>query len=548
MPTFRDFMRVADITIKDKTSSRRMREILAILKKHDVTHGLTPQKAVAVLEDLGPTYVKMGQIASNRSDLLPKEYCEAFEKLRANVPPVPFPTVVATLDRAFGAPWNTVFASIEEHPLGSASIAQVHKAVLHDGTEVAVKVRRPGIVEQMAEDIMLMKHLLAIASFSTDAHDSMVLTLDGFVAELERTTADELDFGVELANLERFRADTDRQDGVTSPLPYPAYSTDDVLVMQFVTGPMVNDAAALARLGLDPDVLAERLAQSYVTQVIDNGFFHADPHPGNILVSDGDIAWIDLGMTGALTGSERALVSRAFRGIATKNVYELKEALLGLTKESGPIDHGRLMGRLSTLLAQYSASDLSDINIGTAFLDIIEMLREQNLVVSPAFTMLARGLLTLEGVLAEMAPTLSLVDIVAKHVEQQLGDAKSMTDRVKAMAASAAESANASVRLPTQLSNTLEMLDRGQLKVNADLGVPQDLTSSLSSLAGNLALAMISAGLFMGSSTLCTTNMEPRIFEVPVLGILGYVGAFVLGVYVAVRTLAERRKQKRRER
>ena len=548
MATFRDFMRIADITVKDKTSSRRMREILAILKKHDVAHGLSPQKAVSILEDLGPTYVKMGQIASNRSDLLPKEYCEAFEKLRANVPPVPFPTVAATLDRAFGAPWNTVFASIEERPLGSASIAQVHRAVLLDGTEVAVKVRRLGIVEQMAEDIMLMKHLLAIASFSTDAHDSMVLTLDGFVAELERTTADELDFGVELANLERFRADTDRQDGVTSPLPYPAYSTDDVLVMQFVTGPMVNDAAELRRLGLDPAELAERLAQSYVTQVIDNGFFHADPHPGNILVSNGDIAWIDLGMTGALSGSERALVSRAFRGIATKNVYELKEALLGLTKESGPIDHGRLMGRLSTLLAQYSASDLSDINIGTAFLDIIETLREQNLVVSPAFTMLARGLLTLEGVLADMAPALNLVDIVAKHVERQLGDAKSMTDRLKAMATGAAESASAAVRLPTQLSNTLEMLDRGQLKVNADLGVPQDLTSSLSSLAGNLALAMISAGLFMGSSTLCTTNMEPRIFEVPVLGILGYIGAFVLGAYVAVRTLSERRKQKRRER
>ncbi len=547
MPTFRDFVRIADITVKDKTSSKRMREILAILKKHDVAHGLSPQKAVAVLEDLGPTYVKMGQIASNRSDLLPKEYCEAFEKLRTNVPPLPFETVASILDRAFGAPWNTVFASVEEQPLGSASIAQVHKAVLFDGTEVAVKVRRPGIVEQMAEDIMLMKHLLAIASFSTDAPDSMVLTLDGFVAELERTTADELDFNVELTNLVRFRHDTERQEGVTSPLPYPAYSTDDVLVMQFVTGPMVNDAAAVAQMGLDPAKLAERLAQSYVTQVIDSGFFHADPHPGNILVSDGDIAWIDLGMTGTLTGSERALVSRAFRGIATKNVYELKEALLGLTKEGGRVDHGRLMGRLSTLLAQYSASDLSDINIGTAFLDVIETLREQNLVVSPAFTMLARGLLTLEGVLADMAPELSLVDIVSKHVEAQLGEAASVSERVKSMAASAVDSANASVRLPTQLSNTLEMLDRGQLKVNADIDMPKDFTSSLSSVAGNLSLAMISAGLFMGSSTLCSTNMEPRIFEVPVLGVLGYLGALVLGVYVAVRTLSERRRQKRRK-
>ena len=128
MPTFREFMRVADLTIKDKTSGKRMGEIRAILKKHDAFHHLTPEKAVAILEDLGPTYVKMGQIASNRSDVLPKEYCDAFEKLRANVPPVPFDQVIATIERSYGASWSQVFASIEERPLGSASIAQVHKA------------------------------------------------------------------------------------------------------------------------------------------------------------------------------------------------------------------------------------------------------------------------------------------------------------------------------------------------------------------------------------------------------------------------------------
>ena len=140
MPTFREFMRVADLTIKDKTSGKRMGEIRAILKKHDAFHHLTPEKAVAILEDLGPTYVKMGQIASNRSDVLPKEYCDAFEKLRANVPPVPFDQVIATIERSYGASWSQVFASIEERPLGSASIAQVHKATLLDGTSVAVKV------------------------------------------------------------------------------------------------------------------------------------------------------------------------------------------------------------------------------------------------------------------------------------------------------------------------------------------------------------------------------------------------------------------------
>lgn len=543
MATFREFMRIADLTIRDKTSSKRMKEIFEILKRHDVQHGISPEKTVSILEELGPTYVKMGQIASNRSDLLPQKYCEALEKLRANVPPLPFDTVVGIIERAYGTPWDQVFSTIEQTPLGSASIAQVHKAVLRDGTVVAVKVRRPGIVEQMAEDIMLMKHLLALAAFSTPSNDSMLLTLDGFVAELERTTSNELDFNVELANLVRFYNDTEAQEGISSPLPYPHYSTDNVLVMQFVTGSAILGDEADDRTQRDQEELGTRLAQSYVTQVIDNGFFHADPHPGNILLDDDTIVWIDLGMTGSLSGSERALVSRAFQGIATQNVFELKEALLGLTKETGKVDHGALMGKISTLLAQYGSTDLAELNVGTAFLDIIEVLRAQNLAVSPSFTMLARGFLTLEGVLAGLSPSTNLVDIIAKHVEKQLGNPSSLMHRAKTLAANTAESTEAATRIPTQLSNTLTMLNRGQIKVNSDVNVPASFVSSLSSIIGTASLALISTGLFIGSSVLCTTNMQPRIFEVPVLGILGYLGAFVLGVYVTVRTLSARSKQ-----
>ena len=284
MATFQELMRIAELTVKDKTSSKRMGEILSILKKHDVGHGISPEKAVAILEDLGPTYVKMGQIASNRSDLLPKDYCEAFEKLRANVAPIPFAEVIEIIERAYGKPWDTVFSSIEEKPLGSASIAQVHKATLLDGSSVAVKVRRPGIVDRMAEDIMLMKHALALAAFTTDSNDNMVLTAEGFVAEIERTTANELDFTVELNNLVRFYNDMERQTGVTSPLPYPQFTCDNVLVMEFVEGESIAkvDVADKERASK----LGDCLAQSYLTQVVDNGFFHADPHPGNILVKD----------------------------------------------------------------------------------------------------------------------------------------------------------------------------------------------------------------------------------------------------------------------
>lgn len=547
MPTFREFVRVAEITLKDKTSGARVREMRAILKKHDAFHGLTPEKAVAILEDLGPTYVKMGQIASNRSDILPKEYCHAFERLRADVPPIPFCEMIRCIEESYGAPWDKVFSCVEERPLGSASIAQVHKAVLRDGSVVAVKVRRPGIVQQMGEDITLMKHLLALAEFSLTGRSDAMLTLSGLVSGLERTTADELDFNVELKNLLRFSEVVSGQDGVTSPAAYPDLTTEDVLVMEFVSGVSVSDRRGIAAQGLDAKELGERLARSYVAQVIDEGFFHADPHEGNILVRNGELVWIDLGMTGVLSPAERVLVGKAFRAVATGSAPGLKDALLGLSGARGPVDHGRLLEQMDSLLSSYAAADLSDINVGLVFAEVVEVLRSQNLVLSPSFSLLARGFLTLEGVLAALAPSISVADIVSDSVRKQTLTWENAKREEKSAALWAGLSAKASLRLPDQFSRTLDMLDKGQLKASVEMGVPEEMVATLYSISGRISLALISAGLFVGSSILCTTDMQPRILEVPVFGALGYVGAFVLGVYVIGRTLVTRHQQRNGE-
>ncbi len=547
MPTFRELMRVAEITVKDKTSSKRMGEIVSIMRRYHVARGLTPEKAVAVLEALGPTYVKIGQLASSRSDLLPSAYCDALEQLHDHVTPLPFSEVIQCIDAAYGVPWTTVFSSIDEKPLGAASIAQVHRAVLLDGTVVAVKVRRPGIVEQMAEDITLMRHLLALAELSTSSHQAIMLSLDNALEELERTTANEVDFTVELGNLVRFHDELASQSGVTSPVPYPRYSTDSVLVMEYVEGAQVDDVAALRAQGMDASALAERLVQSYVTQVLDNGFFHADPHPGNILVRDGDIVWIDLGMTGSLTASQRLLVGRLFRAVATGDAYGLKEAVLGLSVVHGQVDHGALLSQMDALLTEYGTADLRDINMGAAFQEIVEVLRTQNLIMVPSVTMLARGVVTIEGVMAELDPKASVVQIVSQHVVRQAFSPRHVEEKVVSMLTATAESAEALAHLPRQLSNTLDMLDRGEVSVVGDLRVPANALATLYAACGRIALAMISAGLFMGSSILCTTTMEPRFLGVPVLGVLGYVGALVLGVYVIYRTLLSRHQMRNDE-
>ncbi|MCL2806874.1 MAG: AarF/UbiB family protein [Coriobacteriia bacterium] len=544
MPTFREFLRVAEVTKKDKTSGKRMKEIYEIVKKHDAFKGLTPEKAVLILEDLGPTFVKIGQIASNRADVLPREYCEAFAELRTHVPPDSFEVIIETVERSLKVPWSEVFTFIDEKPLGSASIAQVHRASLLDGTIIAIKVRRPGIVDTMAEDIMLMKHLLTLAEFTTSSHKSTVFSFERLVCELERTTADETDFTVELSNLVRFHHDRKGESGITCPLAFPEHSTDEVLVMEYVTGILAADKDKLIANGANPTNIAQRLATSYVNQIIDDGFFHADPHPGNILIDGSSIIWLDLGMTGMLTTNEQALVGRVFSAVASRDSFELKECLLALAKAKGEVDHGRLLEQMDAMLASYATTDLSDINIGMAFMEAIDILRTQNLSLPASFTMLARGFITIEGVLSELAPEISIVEIVSKHVQKKYFDLEHIVNKSKGLAYTSMRSIESTAKLPTQVSNTLSMLNRGELKVTTDLKPSGDLLASLYAVTGRLALALISAGLFIGSSVLCMTDLHPQIFNVPLLGFLGYIGAFVLGVYVIWETLASRHKQR----
>lgn len=643
MPTLKEVAQVAVEARRDKGagSGRRLREIERILRRHRVFKGLSPDEATSLLEDLGPTFVKMGQIAANRSDVIPPAYAEAFKRLRADVPPLPYEEVVAVIESAFGHPWRETFSCIEKKPLGSASIAQVHRARIascaavadafagvpddrsaapaasaadaHDafanvrapyapaapaaarvshadvpagaraphaadapaaarvpagtsspragvaaaaarassfppaGAWVAVKVRRPHVVEQMTQDLALIRQAVALVGL-TRATDGIKLSLADLVTELERTTRQELDFRVELRNLERFRALLVDQPGIESPRPYPLLSTDDVLVMDFVEGPMVNDVAALRARDLDPRALGHRLAESYVTQIVDNGFFHADPHPGNILVNGGDIVWIDLGMVGELTAMERGLVGRMLRAAAENDPYALMQALLAAARDGGEVDHGRLLDRLGRLLAAYATVNLSEIDVGRALMDVFDVLRTQNLAMPPSFTLLARGMVTIEGVLVDIAPDASVIGIIADHLRRRERTANALEAKAREALSTALTSFDATLRLPTQASHTLDMVNRGQVSVGADLHMPTDALAALYSVSGTVAMALISAGLFVGSSLLAQTNMHPQFLGVPFLAVFGYLGAFVLAAYVVWRNLLIRHRQKNAER
>lgn len=528
-----------------KTRTRRLKEISDILRKHHFLKGFTPEAFRAMLEDLGPSFVKIGQTLSTRSEILPKAYCDELAKLQMECDPLPFEAILEALDDIYGDAQGDVFDAIDPTPLGSASLAQVHKARLVTGEIVAVKIQRPGVKTTMAQDIDIMRMVARYAA--RFMKDEQMLDLRDVVEELWATFLEETDFQREAANLEEFARLNKGVAFIDCPKVHTELCGEYVLVMEYIDGIPILATDRLRKAGYDLEEIGEKILDNYASQILDHGFFHADPHPGNILVRGDDIVWIDLGMVGQLSALERALIGRMFRAVAENDPYALMEALLGAVRTEGPVNHGRLLSQLGNLLVSYTTVNLADINVGSALMDVFGVLQTQNLALPPSFTLLARGMVTIEGVLVDIAPDTSVIDIIAAHVKRRERTWEAFETKAREFVSTAATSAQAAVRLPTQASHTLDMIDRGQVRVGADLGIPIDAIAALYSVSGTVAMALISAGLFIGSSLLATTNMHPQFLGVPLLGVLGYVGAFVLGAYVVWRNLVIRHRQKNEE-
>ena len=509
MATFEEFMKVAEISLKDKTSHKRMNEIVRIMRQYKVLHGLTPAQAVEVLQALGPTYVKIGQLASNRSDLLPKAYCDAFEKLRDDANPMPFDVVIEQIDRAYGKSWHEVFASIDPVPLGAASIAQVHKATLLDGTTVAVKVRRPGVAESMAEDIMLMKHLLALGEFASNSHRSILLSLEGFVEEIERTTASEVNFTSELHNLMRFHDELAGESGVTSPVAYPQYSCESVLVMEFVQGTEISHTEELCQQGVDMNALARRVCQSYVTQVLDDGFFHADPHPGNIFVMEGNvIGFIDFGMVGALTPRDLDFLADFAIGFVSRNSDTISHALVTLCGKKFFEHREELKFEIHQMMMQYTGIPIETINFAGAIQNCVDIIVKYKLQIPSGIFMLIKALATLEKFATSLDPSLALAPVIVPYAKEVV-KGKYSPRRIASEIYDTLNNYVSFIRdFPNDVSEILYKLKEGKIKHDVILDDNTLFIKTIRMVSRRIAYVIMLIGLFIGSIVLIVFDRD----------------------------------------
>ena len=540
----------------EPSSDGRLKEIIAVLKKYNYDDGITPEITVNILQDLGPTFVKIGQIASQQAEYLPAEYCDALAKLHSEVAPMDIETVNSQIEKYLGKTTSELFKSFDDKPLGSASIAQVHKAELFDGTVVAVKVRRPGIVETVARDFALIEKILD--KFLKEEKD--VFDIRGLILELENTSKIELDLTNEADNLDKFWKNNAERERIESPKCYREYTCEAILTESFVTGKEVSDTEFLATLSEEErDDLAALLADNFASQILTDGFYHADPHSGNVLIKDmpsGDqaeqqgkpIEWIDFGMMGILSSQQRRILIDLVTNVVMQDAYKLKLTVLKVAKPKGEIDHAYLIGMCEDMCSQYSGTGFGDFALGDLLGTILDGLQVGNFKVEPFLTNLARGIIAMEGTIKTLSKKVNILDaftdklhgvmdfnINLEHPEEMNPD----------IALKLFQLSEAITNSSNKTAEAYDMLEKGQIKVGSEFSFEDKTLNIVNRLTGYLVRALVIVALIIGSSILCTTSVisEDREVISIIFRAVGFVG-FVSGALLAFKLCKDLKKGK----
>ena len=524
---------------------KRLGQIMRIANQFDVVHGLTPVKMRLMLEALGPTFVKVGQILSMRSEILPQSFCDELAKLRADADPMPYQIVVDTLTQEYGRPIGEVFARIDPTPLGSASLAQVHRATLVTGEDVAVKVQRPGVREIMALDVSIMRSIARAATKMLPS--AQVVDLGGVVEELWDTFESETDFLVEARNLSEFKRFCEAYRYMDCPKPYMDLCAEHVVVMDYVEGIAVSHTDQLIEAGYDLKEIGTKLVDNYATQVLDDGFFHADPHPGNIIISGGQIVLIDLGMTGRLNSQARSVLREMIFAVAKQDSAALADGLLrSAGTESNPEDYPALLADLDMVVKEFGTVDLGDLDIAAFLTSLTSLAQRHGIEVPGTVTTVGRALVTLEGLLDEFIPDVNMIQIISDHIAGSKSLDRAAKDEIKALGVEGHQALHGLLSAASESRVAMRMLTRGQLRMNMEVVGSEEPMRLLSDMVNRLTMALIVVGLFVGSSIVYYAGMKPIIFGIPVVGFMGYVIAFILSAWIVFDIYFKGRRSKRR--
>ncbi len=496
-------------------------------------HVTRPEHVRMALEELGTTFVKLGQILSTRADLLPQDYLQELARLQDSVSPLPFETVKQVVVKQLAQPLEAAFAAFDPVPLASASIGQVHAATLLDGTEVVVKVRRPGAVEQVEEDLQILHELAAAAARRWDVAEQYDVV--GLVREFSDTLTAELDYLRESENIERFARMFKDDPNVHIPRVYWGLTTSSVLTMERIRGIKVSDTEALDAAGIDRKALAQRAAGVLLTMVFRHGFFHADPHPGNVLVEPGGrIGLIDFGMVGTLDERTQQQLEDIVLAVASEDAEQLVDALLEVCTPRAGVSRRILERDVNELVSRYYRKALGEFHIGPALRDIFTILRRHRLQLPTHVFLLLKTLGMAEGVAATLDPEFRMAAALVPYARGVMYRRYTPGYWAPRLRGVSQDLAWLGVQLPRHLRRTIRSLERGDITFRVQPGDVDTLMRRVERLMNRLVLGIICAACINGVAVLLSA-FRPTGWEwwVRVMFGLGWLLVAVLGLYLA---------------
>jgi ubiquinone biosynthesis protein len=500
------------------------------------SHLSPPQRLRLAMEELGPTFIKLGQLLSTRADIIPASFVKEFAHLQDSVPSIPFAEIKAQIEQELGGPVRERFAYLNHEAMAAASIAQVHRARLTTGEDVVVKVRRPGVIEAVETDIdILMGVALLLERHMprSDIYDPVAV-----VREFAYTIRREMDLSREGHAIERIRDNFAGDPTLYFPRVYWETTAKGVLTTEYVNGIKVSDLAAIEAAGLNRREIARRGAVAFLKMVLEHGFFHADPHPGNVLIlPENVICLLDFGMVGRLDPGVKRYLTDVLTAVIKKDVEELVQTIIGAGEMNEAVNLNALKKGLSDFIDGYYEIPLKEIEVGRMLFEFIDLVSTHRIKIHPDLTLLVKVLVIVEGMGRELDPQFDMVGHLRPFLEQALLERRSPGRLLKEVEQGVEAYLSLARNLPRDLKEVLSKINRNRFRIDLEHRGLDRFSRELDRSANRLSLSLIIAALLIGSSIAMQTNRGPLLLGLPAFAFFGFTCAGVVGIWWMIAIL-----------
>jgi len=516
-------------------------KLIPFTKTHEKVEKLSKNQRIRMaLEELGPTFIKMGQVLSARPDLIPVDLTAELAKLQDSVPPFGFEHVTHIIASEFGKPHTVIFDFIDETPLASASIGQVHRARLKGNDQIAVKIQRPGIRKTIEADLEIIHHLASI--MEKNIEEVALFRPVRIVEEFAKTLEKELDYTIEAANMEQMAQQFIKDKTIHIPKVHREESSERVLTMEFIHGIKADDIEAIDRAGLDRKKITRHGADFIMKQVFEHGFFHADPHPGNLFILEGNrICPVDFGMTGFVDQTTREIFVDLIHALASGNTKLVAQLLCELAEYETLPDMASLEKGIALFASIHLSRALKEIKTARMVNEFLELCASHGLRIPPDLFLMMKAFVSVEGVARKLDPDFDMIGHAIPYVTAAKYLKFSPSRIARDVMGIARESFKLLQTLPGDTTDLVRMAKQGKLKAIVKIEGLDKLMVTQDQTSNRISFSIIIAALILGSAIVLNSNIPPLVFGVSVIGIAGFIAAAVMGIWLLVAIIRKGR-------